>query len=86
MVRGVVQGVGFRWWAVREASRLRLSGFVRNLPDGSVELAASGPEEALDEIEALCRSGPRGAMVSGIEVSRVADGAWDGFRVVHSRD
>jgi acylphosphatase len=86
VVRGMVQGVGFRWWAVREASRLGLSGFVRNLADGSVELVASGSGEALDLFEDLCRSGPRGAMVSGIEVSRVADGTWDGFRVVHSRD
>ena len=65
-IDGLVQGVGFRWFAREAARRRRLSGWVRNREDGCVEVAASGPDgdvrAFLDEI----RRGPAGARVRGV--------------------
>lgn len=66
-IRGVVQGVGFRWWTAREALRLGVRGFVRNLPDGSVEVVAEGGPEPLQRLEEILARGPRGARVVSVE-------------------
>jgi acylphosphatase len=66
LVSGRVQGVGFRWWTLGKGRRLGLSGTVRNLRDGSVEVRAAGPAEALDELERWLRQGPPGARVDGV--------------------
>lgn len=66
-VTGLVQGVGFRWFVRERARRLGLSGWVRNLADGSVEVAASGDEGQLELLKAELRRGPRGAMVEALE-------------------
>ena len=59
-VTGRVQGVSFRWYAAREATRLGLAGWVRNEPDGSVRAHAEGPDDAVDEFVAWCAGqGPR---------------------------
>jgi acylphosphatase len=63
LVQGRVQGVGFRWFVHREASELRLSGWVRNTEDGEVEIVASGTAEDLADLRASLRQGPRGARV-----------------------
>ncbi len=65
-VVGRVQGVGFRWFTRVVARRLQLAGWVRNLPDGSVEVAASGREEKLEEFRELLGRGPDGAVVSDV--------------------
>ena len=67
LVRGRVQGVGFRWFAMREATRLRLTGYVRNLPDGTVEVCAQGRPAALDGLAAALANGPPGGHVIGVE-------------------
>ncbi len=67
LIRGRVQGVGYRWWAVREARRLRLDGWVRNRSDGSVELLAGGSPTAIGELEELCWDGPTSARVTAVE-------------------
>lgn len=69
VVSGEVQGVGFRWFVHRHAARLRLSGWAGNLPDGRVEVVASGPENALEELEELLRQGPSRADVSALEIT-----------------
>jgi acylphosphatase len=69
LVRGTVQGVGFRWFVSGEARRLALVGWVVNLPDGQVEVVASGAERALAELEGALRRGPRGARVEGVDKS-----------------
>jgi len=69
-VSGRVQGVGFRWFVVDNARELRLSGWVRNRPDGNVEIAASGPADALAQLESAVTSGPPGAQVK--KVSRLS--------------
>lgn len=67
VVRGRVQGVGFRWFAQRTASRLGLGGHVRNLPDGGVEVHARGSDALLVEFEAALRRGPLSARVEEVE-------------------
>jgi acylphosphatase len=67
LVRGVVQGVGFRWFVLREAHRLDVRGWVSNLPDGSVEVVADGPPGSLDQLQQALSQGPRGAAVSDVE-------------------
>lgn len=69
-VTGIVQGVGFRWFVRERARRLGLTGWVRNLSDGSVEVAASGDPYQLDLLRGELRRGPTGARVDAIhEVS-----------------
>jgi acylphosphatase len=67
LVRGRVQGVGFRWFVMREASRLKLRGHVRNLPDGDVEVCAEGSGAALSALEQALARGPAGARVEHVE-------------------
>ena len=66
-VSGRVQGVGFRWWAQRAASRLGIVGTVRNQADGSVEVTAWAEAGRLAELEGLLRKGPAGARVEALE-------------------
>lgn len=66
-VRGTVQGVFFRDHTQRQAKRLDLSGQVRNNPDGSVTIAAEGPEPKLKELLAWAQDGPDAAQVESID-------------------
>jgi acylphosphatase len=79
MIRGRVQGVGYRWWAVRTAAGLGLDGWVRNRTDGSVELVAAGPADKLEALLAACRDGPASARVDEIERFAALDEGWSGF-------
>jgi acylphosphatase len=63
LVKGRVQGVGFRWFVHREASELDLRGWVRNTEDGDVEVVAAGSTEDLSELRESLRRGPRGSRV-----------------------
>lgn len=67
LVHGRVQGVFFRAWTQQTARTLQVKGWVRNLPDGSVELLAEGEESQLRALLAKCRQGPPAARVSEIE-------------------
>jgi acylphosphatase len=67
-ITGRVQGVSFRWYAVREAVRLELVGWVRNEPDGSVATHLEGPDDAVETMVAWCRQGPPAAAVDRVEV------------------
>jgi acylphosphatase len=74
LVAGMVQGVGFRWYVARHARGLGLSGFARNLPDGSVEIVATGGDlAALDRLEELLRAGPAHARVDQVNAQDQAD-------------
>ena len=68
-VEGRVQGVGFRAWVRATANRLGLVGYVRNLPDGSVEVEAAGPAEALDALRSALQVGPPAARVTSVSES-----------------
>ena len=72
VVRGTVQGVGFRWFVTRQAARLALVGCVANDADGSVRVVAEGQGESLDRLEAALREGPPGARVSDVVATRSA--------------
>ena len=71
VVRGYVQGVGFRWFVVRRATQLGLGGWVSNEPDGTVRVVAEGNPAALDELLAALRSGPAGASVEQVDAQRL---------------
>jgi acylphosphatase len=68
IVSGLVQGVGFRYFTARQARALDLTGFVRNLPDGRVEVVAEGVRGALETFVAAVREGPPGAVVRDVRV------------------
>ena len=70
LIGGRVQGVGFRYSTSIEAGSLGLDGWVRNLPDGRVEVVAEGPQAAVESLIEWCRHGPRYAWVRDVEVSR----------------
>ena len=72
VVRGRVQGVGFRMAAAYRARGLALSGWVRNLPNGSVETVAQGSHQAVDAYLAWLDQGPRGSAVIGVEKAPIA--------------
>jgi acylphosphatase len=67
VVRGLVQGVGFRYSLARAAESRGVAGWVRNRPDGTVEAAFEGDAEAVDALVRWCERGPRGAAVDDVE-------------------
>ena len=82
MIRGRVQGVGFRYFVLRRAEALSLAGWVRNRPDGAVELEAEGPRAALEMLVESARRGPTGARVTAVDESwSERDALHRGFQV-----
>jgi len=82
-VHGQVQGVGFRYTTRRMAQESGVAGWVRNLPDGSVEVWAQGIGDAVDHIQRFLSHGPPGAAVSSLDVDEVdPDPGLTGFAVV----
>jgi acylphosphatase len=79
VIRGLVQGVGYRWWARGQARRLKLAGWVRNRADGSVELFAVGSAAAIEHLVAACRHGPSAAAVTSVERFEAEDQDLTGF-------
>ncbi len=73
LIQGRVQGVGFRWFAHREAAELGLRGWVRNTIDGKVELVAAGPAEDLAELRAALHKGSRGSRVDRVVEHELTD-------------
>jgi acylphosphatase len=67
VVQGLVQGVNFRWYTQRRAAELGISGFVRNLPDGSVEVVGEGNRSSLDSLLDYLRVGPSSAIVESVD-------------------
>ena len=85
IVQGRVQGVGFRYFAQRAAVSRQLTGWVRNLRDGSVETEVEGPEEALQAYLLELTEGPAFGRVTDVEQTwEEADGQYDDFRIRHS--
>ena len=81
LIRGRVQGVGFRYFAQRAASELGLTGYVRNLDDGRVEVYAVGPEARISELASLLHRGPRWAEVHGVEEQEAEPRAYTSFEI-----
>jgi acylphosphatase len=82
LITGLVQGVFFRREITDLARRLGILGWVRNLPDGKVEVLAEGDKMRLDELIRFCHVGPRGAVVKRVEVEwSDYSGEFRGFRI-----
>lgn len=81
-IRGSVQGVGFRWFVVREAAALGLTGWTRNESDGSVMVVAEGEPPALDRLERHLAAGPPAADVRQLDARRLpATGEYANFTI-----
>ncbi|MGQ9479348.1 MAG: acylphosphatase [Thermoproteota archaeon] len=81
-VSGRVQGVFFRYEARSLAQRLRVGGWIRNLPDGRVEAVFEGDEELVNKMVYFCRKGPQGAVVTDVKVEwEEYKGEYEGFTI-----
>ena len=81
-VRGRVQGVFFRSETRRRARGSRVTGWIRNLPDGRVEAVFEGEKDGVQKLVDFCKEGPSGAKVAGTEVTwEVYSGAFEDFRI-----
>ncbi len=69
VVRGIVQGVGFRAYILNVARALKLNGYVKNLPDGSVLIVAEGSSEGIEKLIEAASRGPPAAIVESIEIT-----------------
>lgn len=82
LLRGRVQGVGFRYAARERARRLGLVGWVRNLSDGRVELHAQGESTSIEEFESWLAAGPPGAVVEALEIEDAVLGGFERFDIL----
>jgi len=84
VVKGRVQGVGFRWYVQQKAVALNLTGFVRNLPNQDVELEVEGDEEKLKQLIVQVRKGPTFSKVIDLVLEwREAKGLYDSFDITY---
>jgi acylphosphatase len=81
VVKGKVQGVYYRQSAKEKARELGVTGTVKNLPDGSVEIIASGAAEQLDELCSWCRQGPRRAVVTDLIITPLSLHSFNDFTI-----
>jgi acylphosphatase len=81
VIRGLVQGVSYRAAARDFATRLAVSGWVRNTREGNVELTATGPEPALKKLITWCQQGPPLADVTEVSVHHMPETLFDGFEI-----
>ena len=81
LVHGRVQGVGYRYFVQREADARGVTGFVRNLPDGSVEVVAEADEPVIADLEAQLRRGPSVARVASVERAPISPRGDQGFHI-----
>jgi acylphosphatase len=84
VVKGRVQGVGYRYFAIRAAAETGVVGTVRNLPDGSVEAIAEGSVEALEEFRQELARGPSYGHVTSVDETKLdSTGRYRGFNVIY---
>jgi acylphosphatase len=87
VIHGRVQGVSFRFNALSEARRLEIKGWVKNLPDGTVETVASGPQTALEAYLNWLRQGPPGARVTQVDMHwREPAQEYDSFEILYGTE
>ena len=82
-ISGIVQGVGFRHATLRRAIALGVRGYVRNLPDSSVEAVFEGSARVVEEALTFVRRGPNGSRVAGVEVEPIAPQGFSDFEIRH---
>ena len=84
LITGDVQGVGYRYFAQRAAARHQVSGYVRNCPDGSVELIVEGPPTDVEEFKKDLAAGPEWSRVEQLEeINLEPTGLYSSFRIEH---
>jgi acylphosphatase len=83
VVKGRVQGVGFRWNAAREARLRGITGYVKNMPGGEVFIEAEGSREILDDYVKWCNEGPAFSDVESVEVVKLPARGYNEFRIAH---
>ena len=81
IVTGRVQNVGFRYFTLKEANALNLTGYVSNQENGDVRIIVCGPEELLDEFLISIRKGPGWGRVDGLKIQELPDEEFEGFQV-----
>ena len=81
-ISGKVQGVGFRYATLHKASELGVTGTVRNLADGRVEIVAQAEESTMNEFERWCRQGPSGSQVEDVTAAEAPPGNHHLFRII----
>jgi acylphosphatase len=84
-IEGGVQGVGYRYWTERTAAELGVSGWVRNLDDGSVQALFSGERAKVDAMIERCRQGPRSSIVTSLAIEEAQAAPPSGFIVLPTR-
>lgn len=84
LISGRVQGVAFRWETLQAAERCRVSGWVRNLPDGRVEAVIEGPRRQVNDLIDWCRQGPPIARVDSLDIQwEDYSGDFQEFKITH---
>jgi acylphosphatase len=78
-IEGFVQAVGYRNFAIEEARRLGLNGWIRNRSDGTVEVLASGDTKSVEAFAQACMRGPRGSRVKSVEMHNAEPPSEEGF-------
>ncbi|HCS78655.1 TPA: acylphosphatase [Patescibacteria group bacterium] len=73
IISGQVQGVGFRSWMKHQADILKLTGWVKNRPDGAVEAIVSGQESSVNKLVTVCREGAPGSVVNSLTVASISN-------------
>ena len=81
LIKGTVQGVNYRYSAKEQADRLSINGWVRNTPEGHVEITATGTPSALDRFTTWCRRGPSHATVTAVESTPLPETPFDSFQI-----
>lgn len=82
-IKGRVQGVGFRWNAAREANELGITGFVRNMPDGTVYIEAEGLRLNIEKFLEWCQAGPVFSSVHSVEYDKLPPHGYKTFSIKH---
>jgi acylphosphatase len=81
VVRGRVQGVGYRYFVLRQAEALGIAGYARNRPDGTVEVVAEGADDVLASFEDRLRQGPSFAAVENLDRAPISPRGDQGFHI-----
>lgn len=84
IISGFVQGVGFRWFVKDNADRLKISGWIKNNPNGNIEVLFSGASQSVKEMVDLCRQGPPGSEVKNVIIEEREEQASEGFKILSS--
>ncbi len=81
-ISGIVQGVCFRAFIKREAGKLALNGFVKNLDDGRVEAVIEGEDKQVENLIELCKKGPSSSHVEAVKIEKIENQGFKKFKII----